>query len=537
MNLHGQNFVGDQLSHGAGKTLRAISPLNSTPLPPTFHRAGAKEVDAVMELAEAAFETYRETTGEQRAAFLERMADEIMALGDDLITRAHQETGLPEARLTGERARTASQLNLFAQVIREGSWVDARIDTAIPDRQPQPKPDLRRMLIPIGPVIVFGSSNFPLAFSVAGGDTASALATGNPVVVKAHSGHPGTSELVGAAVRRAVVAGNLPAGVFSMLHGAGKIIGTALVRHPVARAVGFTGSRAAGRALFDAAAARPEPIPVFAEMSSLNPVFILPAALRGQTAKISEGLRASVTMGVGQFCTKPGLVFGLQSAGFDQFQKTLGQAFENVAPATMLHAGICESYHQGLVRASKLSGVKLLARAKETPDARKTHGEPVLVSTNAKIFRKHPELAEEVFGPFAVLISAQTMSELEDIAENLEGQLTATVHGTPDDLQQAKRLLQILERKAGRLLVNGFPTGVEVCPAMNHGGPYPATTDVRFTSVGTAALYRFVRPICYQNFPASLLPDALKDENPLNLWRSVNGKLAKDAINAGSPNT
>jgi NADP-dependent aldehyde dehydrogenase len=269
-------------------------------------------------------------------------------------------------------------------------------------------------------------------------------------------------------------------------------------------------------------------------MSSLNPIFILPEALQTQTAKISEGLRASVTMGVGQFCTKPGLIFGLQRAGFDQLQKTLGQSFENVAPATMLHAGICESYHQGLARASGISGVKLLARSKENPDAGKTHGEPVLVCTDAKNFQKHPELAEEVFGPFAVLISAQSLSELEDIAENLEGQLTATVHGTPNDLQQAKRLLQILERKAGRLLINGFPTGVEVCPSMNHGGPYPATTDVRFTSVGTAALYRFVRPICYQSFPASLLPVALKDGNPLNLWRLVNGKLAKDAVNAGS---
>jgi NADP-dependent aldehyde dehydrogenase len=319
-----------------------------------------------------------------------------------------------------------------------------------------------------------------------------------------------------------------------MLHGAGKVIGMALVRHPLARAVGFTGSREAGRALFDAAAARPEPIPVFAEMSSLNPVFILPEAMRGQSAKIAEGLRASVTLGVGQFCTKPGLVFGLQDAEFDQFQKTLGQLFEAAAPATMLHGGICESYHQGLTRAAGTSGVKVLARAKEKPDAKKTHGEPVIVCTDAKNFRKHPELAEEVFGPFAVLISAQTMTELEEVAENLEGQLTATVHGTSNDLQQAKRLLQILERKAGRLIVNGFPTGVEVCPAMNHGGPYPATTDVRFTSVGTAALYRFVRPICYQDFPASALPDALKDENPMNLWRLVNGKLVKDTVKRAS---
>ena len=525
MNLHGQSFVGDQLTSSSGETFRAVSPLDSTTLEPAFHAVVIKEVDTAMNLAEAAFTTYRETTGAQRATFLERIADEIMALGDELLKRANLESGLPEARLIGERGRTVGQLKLFAQMARENSWVDARIDTAIPDRQPAPKPDLRRMLIPIGPVIVFGSSNFPLAFSVAGGDTASALATGNPVVVKAHSGHPGTAELVATAVRRAVVACNLPAGVFSMLHGSGKVIGTALVKHPFARAVGFTGSRAAGRALFDAASARPEPIPVFAEMASLNPVFILPEAMREWTTKLAEGLRTSMTMGVGQFCTKPGLVFGLQSTEFEQFQKTLAGLLEAVAPATMLHGGICEAYHKGLAHVSGVNGVKLLARSKDSPDAKKTHGEVVALSTDAANFRKHPEMAEEVFGPFAVLISAQTISEMEEAARGLEGQLTATVHGTPNDLQQAGALLRILERKAGRLIINGFPTGVEVCPSMNHGGPYPATTDVRFTSVGTAALERFVRPICYQDFPALQLPDALKDGNPLGIQRLVNGKM------------
>ncbi len=530
MNLHGQNFIGDQLSPGAGETFRAASPLDSRQLEPAFCVAMEKEVNVAMDLAEAACGGYRETMGEARAAFLERIADEILVLGYDLITRAHQETGLPEARLIGERARTVGQLKLFAQIVREGSWADARIDTAIPDRQPAPKPDLRRMLIPIGPVIVFGSSNFPLAFSVAGGDTASALATGNPVVVKAHSGHPGTSELVATAVRRAVAACSLPAGVFSMLHGAGKVIGMALVRHPVARAVGFTGSRVAGRALFDAAAARPEPIPVFAEMSSLNPVFILPEALRERGMKIAEGLRNSVTLGTGQFCTKPGLVFGLQGVEFEQFQQSLVPLLKTVEPTTMLHAGICDTYHKGLARVSETGGVKLLARSEKSSDPQKTQGESVLVYTDAKTFRANPELAGEVFGPFSILISAPTIAELEEIAQNLEGQLTATVHGTPNDLQQAKRLLQILEGKAGRLLINGFPTGVEVCPSMNHGGPYPATTDVRFTSVGTAALYRFVRPVCYQDFPASLLPAALKDENPLGIWRLVDGKLTKDTV-------
>jgi NADP-dependent aldehyde dehydrogenase len=530
MNLHGKSFVGGQLGAGPGGTFRAVSPLTSTPLDPPFHAANIDDVETAMALAEAAFATYRETTGEQRAAFLDRIAEEILALGDDLIARAHLETGLPPARLTGERARTVNQLRMFAQVAREGSWVDARIDTAVPNRQPQPKPDVRRMLIPLGPVVVFGSSNFPLAFSVAGGDTAAALATGNPVVVKAHSGHPGTSEFVATAIRRAVQTCGLPAGVFSMLHGSGKIIGLALVRHPHARAVGFTGSRTAGRALFDVAAARPDPIPVFAEMSSLNPVFILPEALRQRTAQIAEGLKGSITLGVGQFCTKPGLVFGLQGAPFDQLQNALAGLLEGVAPATMLHAEICESYHSGLARASATAGVHPLARSKDVPDPQKNQGEAVVAHTDAANFRKHPELAEEVFGPFALLISTKTMSELEDLARTLDGQLTATLHGTPDDLAQAKSLLRILEGRAGRLIINGFPTGVEVCPSMHHGGPYPATTDARFTSVGTAALQRFVRPICYQDFPPAQLPPALSNENPLRIWRLVNGRLTRDAV-------
>jgi NADP-dependent aldehyde dehydrogenase len=527
VDLHGLNFVADQLSRGSGEAFHATSPLNCSALKPAFYRAQAKDVAAAMESAEAAFVGFRVTSGAERAAFLERIGDEILALGDELIQRANVETGLPQGRLTGERARTVNQLKLFAQVAREGSWVDARIDTADATRQPAPKPDLRRMLLPLGPVVVFGSSNFPLAFSVAGGDTASALATGNPVVVKAHSGHPGTSELVATAVRRAVTATGLPPGVFSMLHGSGKIIGLELVRHPATRAVGFTGSRVAGRALFDAAASRPEPIPVFAEMSSLNPVFILPGALRERGAQIAEGLKNSMTLGVGQFCTKPGLVFGLQGDALDSFEQELARTLEAVVPATMLHGGICDAYHKGLARASNISGTSMLGRAKQAADPAATHGEAVVLRTDLANFRKHPELAEEVFGPFAVVIAAHKFADLEEVAASLEGQLTATLHGTPDDLAAAGSLVKLLERKAGRLIVNGFPTGVEVCPAMNHGGPYPATTDVRFTSVGTAALYRFVRPVCYQDFPQALLPEALQDGNPLWIWRTINGTLVR----------
>ena len=518
------------MSAGSGEPFHATNPSDSSALPPDFHAASETDVNAAMELAESAFTTFRETTNEQRAVFLERIADEIMALGGELILRAGAETGLPEARLVGERARTVNQLKMFAQLMREGSWVDARIDTAIPDRQPVPKLDLRRMLVPVGPVVVFGSSNFPFAYSVAGGDTASALAVGNPVVVKAHERHPGTSELTAEAVRRAVAASHLPAGVFSMLHGFGKTVGIALVKHPFTKAVGFTGSRAAGRALFDAASARTDPIPVFAEMSSLNPVFLLPEALHERGNQIAEGLKNSVTQGAGQFCTKPGLVFGCQDPALEQFQKNLAQSLETVAPTTMLHGGIFESYHKGLARLSKIGGVEVLARSKEKPDAVRTQAESVLARTNAKNFQKYPELAEEIFGPVSILVAAQTISELEEIARNLEGQLTASVHGTANDLKNAKGLLQILERKAGRLIINGFPTGVEVCPSMTHGGPYPATTDARFTSVGTAACLRFVRPVSYQNFPAQLLPAALQNENPLKISRLVNGTLSNDTV-------
>jgi NADP-dependent aldehyde dehydrogenase len=529
MSLHGCNFIGDRLVPGTGEAFHAVNPQGNLPLQPAFRAANAGDVDAALKLADAAFTTYRQTTGGQRALFLERIAGEIMALGDELIGRANAETGLPESRLMSERDRTVNQLKMFAQLARDGSWVDARIDTAIPDRQPVPKPDLRRMLVPLGVVIVFGASNFPFAYSVAGGDTASALAIGNAVVVKAHERHPGTSEMVAAAIMKAATACKMPAGVFSMVHGFGPVTGLELVRHPLASAVGFTGSRVAGRALFDAAAARAVPIPVFAEMSSLNPVFILPEAMRERAVNIANGLCNSVTSGAGQFCTKPGLVFGLDDAGFEAFKQMLAKSLESVAPTTMLHAGICAAYQRGLSRVSEIEGVQPLARSSKPADPAKTQGEPVLVCTSAADFRRHPELAEEVFGPFSLLIAAKTMSELEDIARGLEGQLTATVHGTARDLQDASVLLRILERKAGRLVINGFPTGVEVCPSMTHGGPHPATTDSRFTSVGTAAFLRFVRPVTYQNFPASLLPEALKNENPLGLTRLVNGTPTREA--------
>ncbi len=521
MALHGKLFIGSELSTGSGETAKHASPLGGEVLEPGFCQAGEAEVNAVMELAEAAFVSYRRTSAEQRAEFLEAIGTEIEALGDALIERANLESGLPEARLVGERGRTVGQLKLFAQLLREGSWVDARVDTALPDREPLPKPDLRRMLIPLGPVVVFGSSNFPLAFSVAGGDTASALAAGCPVVVKAHSAHPGTAELVASAIIKAAESCSMPDGVFSMLHGRGSVVGTALVKHPLTCAAGFTGSREGGRALFDAAAARPEPIPVFAEMASLNPVFLLPEALKERSEVIAQGLTASFTMGVGQFCTKPGLVLGVAGDALSAFQQQLAAAVSAAAPATMLHAGIYDSYKEGLDHAESVEGATLLARSDQEGDPAQSHGEPVVMQTDAVTFLKEPQLSEEVFGPFTLVIAGQSMDELEAIAAGFEGQLTATLHGTDNDLAQAEGLVRILERKAGRLIVNGFPTGVEVCPSINHGGPYPATTDVRFTSVGTAAIQRWVRPICYQGFPANLLPAELQDDNPSGVQRLV----------------
>lgn len=530
MTLHGHSLIAGQRVESNGSAFKALNPQNDSELEGSFYSASTSDVDTAMTRASKAFPAYRAVSSEQRAAFLETIADEIENLGEALIERAHLETGLPKARIESERGRTTGQLRLFAQVVREEMWINARIDTALPDRKPLPRPDLRRMLIPIGPVVVFGASNFPLAFSVAGGDTASALAAGNPVVVKAHRAHPGTSELVAEAVHRAVEKCDMPAGVFSLLHGSGEEIGMALVKHPVTRAVGFTGSRHAGRALFDAAAARPDPIPVFAEMSSLNPVFVLPGALSERGETVAQGLAQSVTLGVGQFCTKPGLVFGVKDDAWVQFKQALATSTLPIAPATMLTPRINRSFCEGRDKATTLEGVTVLARAQAAADTQQSQGDVTIIETDASTFSERPELAEEVFGPFAVLIEGSTLTELEDIARDMEGQLTATIHGSPDDLKAAQSLISILESKAGRLVFNGFPTGVEVCPAMHHGGPYPATTDARFTSVGTAAMLRFARPICYQNFPAEALPEPLRNANPQSIWRLVNNEWTNLSI-------
>ncbi len=527
MSLHGKSLIAGVLAEKSARAFQAVSPLDGTALPTVFHESPLDEIDRALTLADGAFPALRDA--ERRAALLEKIAEEILALGDDLLQRAHLESGLPLDRLTGERGRTIGQLRLFAQVVREGSWCDARIDTALPDRQPIPRPDLRRMLVPLGPIVVFGASNFPLAFSTAGGDTASALAAGNPVIVKAHPAHPGTSELVATAITRAVEACGLPGGVFSHLHG-GNDFAHALVRHPLTRAVGFTGSAHAGRALFDTATARREPIPVFAEMSSLNPVFILPGAMRERGAQIAEGLKNSVLMGVGQFCTKPGIVFGIGGPDLQNFAASFAKLIEASTPATMLHAGIRDAFEKGVAAVAKIPGTVPLADSDLDPVAAKTQAGAAVFATDLDDFLAQHQLHHEVFGPYTLLVDAPDLPSLVKAVAQLEGQLTATVHGTAEDLAGAADLLAALERKAGRLLIGGFPTGVEVSPAMHHGGPYPATTDARFTSVGTAAIQRFARPVCYQNFPPGALPPELLNDNPRSLMRLVNSTLTRDPV-------
>ena len=530
MNLDGRSLIAGKTAHATAKTFHAVSPLDGARLEPDFHEASAEDVDLALHQADEAFEIFRQMTAAARADFLDVIAAEILALGDALLQRAHLESGLPLERFTGERARACGQFKTFAALIREGSWVDARIDTALPDRQPMPRPDLRRLLVPLGPVVVLGASNFPLAFSTAGGDVASAFAAGCPVIVKAHAAHPGTAELVARAIYRAMEICHVPHGAFSLLHGTGAEVAQELVRHPLTRALGFTGSERAGRALFDTAAARPEPIPVFAEMGSTNPLFILPGALKNRAPAIAQGLKAAFTIGVGQFCTKPGVVLALGGADFDAFIEQFRTQVRGAAPGTMLHGGIRDAFHAGIERVRKIPGVVVAAESDADADAAKTQAEPVAFATDAETFLLHRELREEVFGPYTLLVSARTVTELEAAARALPGQLTATLHADGADLADFTDLVRILERKAGRVLVNGFSPGVEVCPAMQHGGPYPATTDSRYTSVGTAAIARWARPLCLQGFPESALPDAVRDANPLGILRTVNGNLTREAI-------
>ena len=519
MQLTGRNIIGFETFSEGTVAIQAINPANGETLAPLFYKATVDELSLAAQKAEKAFQIYRKQSGKQKAEFLEKIAEEIENLGDTLIERYIVESGLPQGRAIGERGRTTGQLRLFAQLLRDGSWVNARIDTALPDRQPA-RPDIRSVERPLGVVGVFGASNFPLAFSVAGGDTASALAAGCPVIFKAHPAHLGTSELVGKAIQKAAAATNMPDGVFSLLFDDGHEIGLALVKHPNIKAIGFTGSYKGGKALYDAAAARPEPIPVYAEMGSVNPVFILPHILEANGATLAQNFVSSVTLGVGQFCTNPGMLL-LQKN--EAFIAAIEQNTNISTGGVMLTTGIRDAYMRGIENSKNYTKVIGIGKAPEGFTA----VEPVIFHASIENFTQNPHLSEEIFGPTSLVVEANTKDELLLAAQSLTGHLTATVHGTPEDLVEYADLIEILEQKVGRILINGFPTGVEVSHAMVHGGPFPATTDSRSTSVGTMAITRFTRPVCYQNFPDGLLVDELKADNPLNIWRLVDGELKK----------
>jgi 2,5-dioxopentanoate dehydrogenase len=525
--LSGRSLIGFREGAGRAEPHYATNPTTGQRLEPGFIPASEEEVDLAARLAAEAFDSYRHVSGRDRGAFLRTIAKKIESIASEIIDRAGLETALPAGRLQAETARTCAQLCLFAHVAEEGSWVNARIDPADPERKPAPKPDIRSMLRPLGPVVVFGASNFPLAFSVAGGDTASALAGGNTVIVKAHAAHPGTGELVGRAIQESVRECGLPEGVFSLLFGSGSQIGTALMKHPLVRAGGFTGSRTAGRTLMDVAASRPEPIPFYAEMSSTNPVFVLPGALRERAENIASGLHTSFTMGAGQFCTKPGMVFLPQSSATESFIEKLRQVVSESSAFHLLTHTIHSAYDSAIAQRKNEAAVRLVAEGSQADAG--FAASSILFETDAAAFLGS-NLDAEIFGPTTLLIRDSTRDQLLAIARSLEGHLTATVHGTEEDLRNFADLIAILETKVGRLIFNGFPTGVEVTHAMVHGGPYPSTSDGRSTSVGTQAIFRFTRPVCYQGFPESALPDALKNANPLGIWRMINGEMSRGPI-------
>ncbi|WP_020526309.1 aldehyde dehydrogenase (NADP(+)) [Flexithrix dorotheae] len=528
MQIEGKQQIGNEQSAKSGMSFFAKNPKDNTNLEVEFYEASKAEVDAAVNLAQKAFEIYKRKSAREKADFLDKIAEEILALGDTLIERCMLETALPEGRLVGERGRTVNQLKAFSKVLREGTWLDARIDTAIPDRQPIPKPDIRQMHIPLGPVGIFGASNFPLAFSVAGGDTASALAAGCPVVVKGHPAHPGTSELVGKAIISAAKATGMPEGVFSLVQGTTTDVGMAIVNHPLIKAVGFTGSFGGGKALFDAAVRRPEPIPVYAEMGSSNPVFLLPGAVKERGEAIAAGLAGSVTLGVGQFCTNPGVVIGLANEETDVLIAKAGEKMAEIDAGNMLTEGIRKAFDAGISRLKGEASISTVGEGIKGDTYNSAQGQ--ILKSDVKSLLANPDLAEEVFGPSSLVFSAESKAEMLEAARNLKGHLTATIHGTEADLEEFKELISILQEKAGRVLFNGFPTGVEVCDSMVHGGPFPSTTDSKTTSVGTAAIKRFARPVCFQGFPNAFLPDELKNENPLKIWRLVNGELSKEEI-------
>ncbi|MBC8088280.1 MAG: aldehyde dehydrogenase (NADP(+)) [Phycisphaerae bacterium] len=525
--LTGSLLIAGRAERGDGAAFHGIDPTSNRPLESTFHEASSEQVRDAVAAADLAFREFSTVPAQKRAEFLRAIAAELVSAGAPLLERARSETGLPLARLEGERGRTVHQLHLMADVLDEGSWVEARIDAGDELRTPIAKPDIRRLLVPLGPVAVFAASNFPFAYSIAGGDTASAFAAGCTVVCKAHPAHPGTSELTARAVFRAIERCGLPSGVFSMVHGWSHEVGITLVKDARIQAVGFTGSLRGGRAIFDAAAARSAPIPVYAEMGSINPVFLLPSAVRERSVQILNGLVGSMTQGVGQFCTNPGVIVGVRDDAFLSLTRSLAERVAATENGVMLYEGLFRNFTKGVQSAIDHGALRL---AEAAPSDLPTRAQQTLLAVDAEEFIAQAGLREEMFGPASIVVTASTTADLERVAEAMEGQLTASLHGTAEELAQHANLVQLLQRKVGRLIFNGYPTGVEVGHAIVHGGPYPASTDVRTTAVGSAAITRFARPVCFQNFPQSALPEELHDVNHRNIWRLVNGAFTKDDV-------
>lgn len=526
--IHGKNVIGSGLSAEGSVTFKTFSPESLEKLPELYVQATEKETDWAVNKAVEAYQTYKRKSGKEKATFLRTIADEIELLGSALIERACAESGLPEGRITGERGRTTNQLRLFASVLEDGSWVEASIDTPLPDRLPAARPDIRKMLQPVGPVVVFTASNFPLAFSTAGGDTASALAAGNPVIVKVHPYHAGTNELVAGAIIQAAKKTGMPEGVFSSLNAIDFSVGQALVLHPAVKSVAFTGSFSGGKSLFELAQKREEPIPVFAEMGSVNPVILLPEKVKDEAAKLAIILAGSINLGAGQFCTNPGVLVALKSEATEVLKTELAKQISKLVPEKMLHQNISKNFEQKTKHFFGNQAVEKLAESEqESSDLR---GRPVVATVSGKEFIQNPYLAEEIFGPFSLLIECDGIEELTRVLKTFRGQLTASVMGTLGDIKAFRNQIETIQEVVGRLIFNGMPTGVEVGYSMQHGGPFPATTDSRFTSVGVDAIKRFVRPVAFQDAPDEYLPDELKDVNPLGIWRRVDGQLTKEPL-------
>ena len=517
----GKNYIGNSLSAKGAITFKTFNPILNIENEPTFYEASNDELEEAVNLASIAFKEFRKTTGKQKALFLNTIADEILALDDLLIETYCSETGLPAGRAKGERGRTIGQLRNFANLVAEGSWVEASIDTADPERTPAPKPDLRKMLIPLGPIVVFGASNFPLAYSTAGGDTAAAFAAGCPVIVKSHPMHAGTGELVASAIVKAAIATGMPNGVFSNLNSSGIEVGVALVKHPKIKAVGFTGSIKGGRSLLDLAAKREEPIPVFAEMGSVNPVIILPEAIHKNGKSLAKTYAGSITLGTGQFCTNPGLLLGIKSAELTAFIQNLGKEILQIQPSVMLHPNIIGAYEVSKNNTMAQSNIEVVAQYQD--EVQPNFARQMITTVEGQTFLENSTLHQEVFGPFSIVVQCEDSHQLEKIISQLEGQLTGTIIAENDEIVSHSKIIEALQNRVGRIIYNGVPTGVEVSPSMVHGGPYPSSTDSRFTAVGINSIKRWVRPFSFQDWPNTLLPDELKDENPLGISRHEDG--------------